>query len=131
VREGLTAVISVKHPDPQFEGQTKTKLGNSEVRGIVESATHDKLGTFFEEKSRHRPESRPQGRGGRAGAAAKKAEELTRRKSALESTALPGKLADCQTRDPEEAELFVVEGDSAGGSAKQGPKSEEPGDPPA
>ncbi|GAB3698185.1 DNA topoisomerase (ATP-hydrolyzing) subunit B [Halorubrum pallidum] len=116
VREGLTAVISIKHPDPQFEGQTKTKLGNSEVRGVVESATHEKLGTFFEEN----PDTAEKvvhkaAEAARARKAAKKAEELTRRKSALESTALPGKLADCQTRDPEEAELFVVEGDSAGG----------------
>ncbi|MFC5134838.1 MULTISPECIES: DNA topoisomerase (ATP-hydrolyzing) subunit B [Haloferacaceae] len=116
VREGLTAVISIKHPDPQFEGQTKTKLGNSEVRGVVESATHAKLGTFLEENpDTARKIVHKAAEAARARKAAKKAEELTRRKSALESTALPGKLADCQTRDPTEAELFVVEGDSAGG----------------
>jgi DNA gyrase subunit B len=121
IREGLTAVLSIKHPDPQFEGQTKTKLGNSEVRGVVESAVHEHLGTYFEEN----PDTAEvivskAVEAAKARKAAQKAEELTRRKSALESTALPGKLSDCQTRDPSEAELFVVEGDSAGGSAKQG-----------
>ncbi|WP_121744608.1 DNA topoisomerase (ATP-hydrolyzing) subunit B [Natronorubrum halophilum] len=120
IREGLTAVISIKHPDPQFEGQTKTKLGNSEVRGIVESAMHAGLGTYFEEH----PDTAQAivmkaVEAAKARKAARKAEELTRRKSALDSTSLPGKLADCQTKDPDEAELFIAEGDSAGGSAKQ------------
>ncbi|ELY45393.1 DNA topoisomerase (ATP-hydrolyzing) subunit B [Natronorubrum tibetense] len=120
IREGLTAVISIKHPDPQFEGQTKTKLGNSEVRGIVESAMHEGLGTYFEEH----PDTAQAivmkaVEAAKARKAARKAEELTRRKSALDSTSLPGKLADCQTKDPDEAELFIAEGDSAGGSAKQ------------
>lgn len=120
IREGLTAVVSIKHPDPQFEGQTKTKLGNSEVRGIVESAMHEGLGTYFEEHPDTAEAIVAKAvEAAKARKAAQKAEELTRRKSALESTSLPGKLADCQTKDPEEAELFIAEGDSAGGSAKQ------------
>ena len=116
VREGLTAVISIKHPDPQFEGQTKTKLGNSDVRGIVESVTHEQLGTYLEENPDTAEAIVSKAvEAAKARKAAKQAEELTRRKSALESTSLPGKLADCQSRDPSEAELFVVEGDSAGG----------------
>ncbi|WP_256299836.1 DNA topoisomerase (ATP-hydrolyzing) subunit B [Haloarchaeobius salinus] len=120
IREGLTAVISIKHPDPQFEGQTKTKLGNSEVRGIVEGAMHDHLDTYFEEHPNTAEAIIGKAvEAAKARKAAKKAEELTRRKSALENTALPGKLSDCQTKDPSKAELFIVEGDSAGGSAKQ------------
>jgi DNA gyrase subunit B len=116
IREGLTAVISIKHPDPQFEGQTKTKLGNSEVRGIVESALHRGLTTYFEEHPNTAEAIVEKAvQAAKARKAAKKAEELTRRKNALTSTSLPGKLADCQTRDPSESELFIVEGDSAGG----------------
>ena len=121
IREGLTAVISVKHPDPQFEGQTKTKLGNSDVRGIVEGVVHEGIGTYFEENpDTARAVVLKAVEAAKARKAAKKAEELTRRKSALSSTSLPGKLADCQTKDPDDAELFIVEGDYAGGSAKQG-----------
>ncbi|KHD34487.1 DNA gyrase subunit B [Clostridium acetobutylicum] len=121
IREGLTAVVSVKLTEPQFEGQTKTKLGNTEVRGIVDSIISERVSTYLEEN--------PQiGKlvidkalvASRAREAAKKAREITRRKSVLESTSLPGKLADCSSKDAEECEIYIVEGDSAGGSAKQG-----------
>lgn len=121
VREGLTAVLSVKVPNPEFEGQTKTKLGNPEVRGIVDSVISDRLTEYLEfhpdvvaailEKALQSMQAEE---------AARKARDLVRRKSALESSTLPGKLADCQSRDPGESEIFLVEGDSAGGSAKQG-----------
>lgn len=121
VREGLTAVISVKLTDPQFEGQTKTKLGNSEVRGIVESIVGDVVGSFLEENPAVGKSIIDKAlNAARAREAAKKARELTRRKSVLESTSLPGKLADCSSKDPSECEIYIVEGDSAGGSAKQG-----------
>ncbi|URZ08904.1 DNA topoisomerase (ATP-hydrolyzing) subunit B [Clostridium felsineum] len=121
IREGLTAVVSVKLTEPQFEGQTKTKLGNTEVRGIVDSIISERVSNYLEEN--------PQiGKlvidkalvASRAREAAKKAREITRRKSVLESTSLPGKLADCSSKDAEECEIYIVEGDSAGGSAKQG-----------
>ncbi|RLF55375.1 MAG: DNA topoisomerase (ATP-hydrolyzing) subunit B [Thermoplasmata archaeon] len=120
VREGLTAVLSCKIPNPQFEGQTKTRLGNSEVRGIVESITYERLSEFFEENPVIARKILDKAiLANRAREAARRAREITRRKSLLESSSLPGKLADCTSKDPRMAELFIVEGDSAGGSAKQ------------
>ena len=121
IREGLTCVISIKLREPQFEGQTKTKLGNSEIRGIVDSIVSEGLSEYFEENpviSKKIIEKSIMA--SRAREAARKARELTRRKNALEVSSLPGKLADCSVKDPEQAEIYLVEGDSAGGSAKQG-----------
>ena len=121
IREGLSAIVSVKLVEPQFEGQTKTKLGNAYIRGLVDSAVSEGMSVYLEE---HPTEARAIVdkclTAARARDAARKARELTRRKTALDSTSLPGKLTDCTEKDPEKCEIFIVEGDSAGGSAKMG-----------
>jgi len=125
IREGITCVLSVKIPEPQFEGQTKTKLGNGEVEGIVQQIVNDELGTYFEENPKvARTIIEKAVVAAQARSAARKARDLARKKGGLESGGLPGKLADCSSRDPARTELFIVEGDSAGGSAKQGRERE-------
>ncbi|MGM0472492.1 MAG: DNA topoisomerase (ATP-hydrolyzing) subunit B, partial [Bacillota bacterium] len=121
IREGIVAIINIKLIDPQFEGQTKTKLGNSEIRGLVDSTVSQKLSTTLDENPKLGEKIVKKAiAAAQAREAAQKARELTKRKSALASTALPGKLADCSSKDPEKSEIYIVEGDSAGGSAKQG-----------
>ncbi len=130
IREGITAIISVRLQDPQFEGQTKGKLGNVPVRSLVERATNEKLAEWFEENPRETNEVLQKGLlAARARVAARSARDLTRRKSALDGAGLPGKLVDCSSKEPRESELFIVEGNSAGGSAKDA-RTPDPGHPP-